>query len=157
MKLSRFPERVFRFPASLTHSGFPLRRWFPSKSLGTVRNTAGVLELRASIQASMLVRCDRCGTEYSVQSEQPVSLILAEDAEDADSDDVFPLDGDGVDVTELMETCFIMETETQHLCRPDCMGLCPECGKNLNNGPCGCKKQTDPRMAVLGQLLDSEK
>jgi len=81
---------------------------------------------------------------------------LAEDAEDADADDVFPLDGDGVDVTDLLETCFIIATETQHLCRPDCKGLCPVCGKNLNNGPCGCKKQTDPRMAVLGQLLDTE-
>jgi len=128
----------------------------PVTAEGTVRNTAGVLELCGGIMASMLVRCDRCGTEYSVRRNLPVSLILAEDAENADADDVFPLVGDGVNVTELLETCFIMETETQHLCRPDCKGLCPECGKNLNNGPCGCKKQTDPRMAVLGQLLDTE-
>ena len=38
----------------------------------------------------------------------------------------------------------------------DCKGLCSTCGKNLNLGPCGCRKQIDPRFAVLEQLLDKE-
>ena len=33
-------------------------------------------------------------------------------------------------------------------------GVCPECGKNLNEGPCSCRKKPDPRLAVLEQLLD---
>ena len=35
-------------------------------------------------------------------------------------------------------------------------GLCEHCGKNLNDGPCGCPKEIDPRMAVLEQLLDNK-
>ena len=34
--------------------------------------------------------------------------------------------------------------------------LCDRCGKNLNDGPCGCTAETDPRLAVLGQLLEQE-
>ncbi|MFR3289705.1 MAG: YceD family protein [Lachnospiraceae bacterium] len=36
----------------------------------------------------------------------------------------------------------------------DCRGVCPECGKDLNEGPCSCRKKADPRLAVLEQLLD---
>ena len=38
-------------------------------------------------------------------------------------------------------------------CRPDCRGLCPECGANLNAGPCGCRPIRDPRWGPLGDLL----
>ena len=40
----------------------------------------------------------------------------------------------------------------------DCKGLCPKCGKNLNQGDCGCVvKEVDPRLAVLQKFLDSKK
>ena len=40
------------------------------------------------------------------------------------------------------------------LCRPDCRGLCPHCGCDLNIEQCDCKdEQLDPRLAVLGDLL----
>ena len=34
--------------------------------------------------------------------------------------------------------------------------LCPRCGADLNLGPCGCKREKDPRLAVLEQLLDDK-
>ena len=34
--------------------------------------------------------------------------------------------------------------------------FCPRCGANLNDGPCGCKPEKDPRLAVLEQLLDDK-
>ena len=44
----------------------------------------------------------------------------------------------------------------KHLCSEDCKGLCPTCGKDLNEGPCGCGKEVDPRLAVLAKLLDKD-
>lgn len=42
------------------------------------------------------------------------------------------------------------------LCRPDCKGLCPVCGQNLNVSSCTCsRKPADPRLAILATLLDS--
>ncbi len=55
---------------------------------------------------------------------------------------------------DVLETCFILNMDQKFLCSEDCKGLCERCGRNLNDGPCGCGKQLDPRMAVLSQLLD---
>ena len=121
---------------------------------GQVKNTAGILTLTADVEADMTVRCDRCAREFQRKLTPHFEATLQADAEDADSEDVFPLEGDGIDVSDVAETLFILDLDNKFLCRDDCKGLCPDCGKNLNDGPCDCKKQMDPRMAVLGQLLD---
>ena len=43
---------------------------------------------------------------------------------------------------------------SKFLCDDDCKGLCPKCGANLNEGPCECKKDIDPRFEALLSLLD---
>lgn len=126
----------------------------PVTAQGTVKNTAGILELVCDVDADAAVRCDRCGTVFRRRMTPRFTAVLQADAEDVDSEDVFPLEGDGVDAADVAETCFILSMDQKFLCREDCRGLCPTCGKNLNDGPCGCKKQIDPRMAALGQLLD---
>ncbi len=126
----------------------------PVAASGSVKNTAGVLELNAVVEADMTVRCDRCTAEFEKHITLPVSAVLKADAEEDDYADLFPLEGDGVDVSDVLESCFILSMDQKLLCRDDCAGLCPTCGKNLNEGPCGCGKPTDPRMAVLGQLLN---
>jgi uncharacterized protein len=40
------------------------------------------------------------------------------------------------------------------LCRPDCAGLCPTCGADLNQTRCACAKSVDPRWAGLAVLRD---
>ena len=82
-------------------------------------------------------------------------MQIAADLSDEDNPEIFPLEGTWLDLSDLLETCFILSTETKFLCKEDCAGLCPICGKNLDDGPCGCKKEVDPRLAVLGQLLDN--
>lgn len=128
----------------------------PVRARGGVTNTAGLLELRAEVRGEMECVCDRCGAEFSRERVQEVDVPLAAEPEDEGEGDVFPLEGDGIDVNAVLETCFILETEGQILCRSDCKGLCPTCGKDLNDGPCGCTKPADPRLAVLGQLLDEQ-
>ena len=128
----------------------------PVTAQGTVRNTAGILELTAEVQADMTVRCARCGRPFRRRITPRYAATLQADAEDADSDSVFPLAGDGADVSDVLETCFILDTDQTFLCREDCRGLCPVCGKDLNDGPCGCKKEIDPRLAALGRLLEDD-
>jgi uncharacterized protein len=135
------------FPALIRFDG-------PVTAAGEVRNTAGILELTAVVEADMTVRCDRCTAEFPLKRSVPVTATLKADPEEDDYEDLFPLEGDGIDVSDVLETCFILDMDQKFLCREDCRGLCGTCGKNLNEGPCGCAKQTDPRMAVLSQLLD---
>jgi uncharacterized protein len=61
---------------------------------------------------------------------------------------------DGIlDVAPLVRQEVILATPIGVLCRPDCAGLCPTCGRNLNDGPCDCDHDAiDPRLAALKQL-----
>ena len=61
-----------------------------------------------------------------------------------------------VDVGDLARTQFILEMDTKTLCDPDCKGICPGCGVDLNQGSCTCKKEVDPRLAALAKLLDQD-
>ena len=126
----------------------------PVTAGGSVTNSAGLLKLAARVRADMECLCDRCGAAFDREKLLETDVILSADMEDEDEAVVFPLEGDGIDPAQVLETCFILETESKLLCRPDCRGLCSACGKNLNDGPCGCEEPKDPRFAVLGQLLD---
>ena len=120
---------------------------------GRVYNEAGVLRLEGVLTAEMTCICDRCGSEFdSVKETQLDATIVEEDSED--NPELFVLEGDEIDLSEILSTCFILDMETKFLCREDCKGLCSTCGKNLNLGPCECRKPIDPRFAVLEQLLD---
>ena len=120
---------------------------------GRVYNEAGVLRLEGELTAEMICICDRCGCEFESVKVTPLDAVIVEE-NTGDDPELFTLEGDGIDLSEVLETCFILDMETKFLCREDCKGLCPTCGKNLNLGPCGCRKQIDPRFAVLEQLLD---
>ena len=126
----------------------------PPEARGEVVNTAGLLNLRGELTAEMTCVCDRCGTAFDRKKVLALDVPLAADVSDEASPEVFAIEGDGIDVSEIAETCFILDMEQKVLCREDCKGLCPSCGKNLNLGPCACRKEIDPRFAVLEQLLD---
>ena len=66
------------------------------------------------------------------------------------------LEDDEVDLGDLARTAFILDMDTKFLCTPDCKGLCPGCGVNLNFEKCRCKKEVDPRLAKLAQLLEDK-
>lgn len=58
-----------------------------------------------------------------------------------------------LDLTEVIRQHIILNIPMKSLCRPDCPGLCPKCGHNLNLGPCGCEEEEiDPRWAALKAL-----
>jgi uncharacterized protein len=61
-----------------------------------------------------------------------------------------------VDLTEAVRQSVLLEMPMKPLCRPDCAGLCPRCGKNLNEGPCGHEDEpTDHRLSALADWLKS--
>ena len=113
----------------------------PPHAEGRVDNTAGVLTLTGTIHADMVCICDRCGKEFSLRKELPVEAKIAADESDEADPDVFPLEGDTLDVSDVLETLFILETEPKFLCREDCKGLCPVCGADRNVTECNCTIQ----------------
>jgi uncharacterized protein len=59
-----------------------------------------------------------------------------------------------LDLAEMLREQFYLALPMQPLCRPDCQGLCPECGIDRNLDTCQCKTEwVDPRLSVLKALV----
>ena len=123
---------------------------------GSIRNTAGVLVMTGTIRTNLHCVCDRCAAEYEQQVQYDVDVVLVSELSQEEDEDprVFELDGDNADLDEILTTVFVLSMDSKFLCREDCKGLCCQCGKNLNDGPCNCQKELDPRFAALKQLLE---
>ena len=120
---------------------------------GRVFNEAGILTLEGTLTADLTCICDRCGAEFDSVKETVLNVTIVEE-NTGDDPELYLLEGDEIDLDDLLSTCFVLDMETKFLCTEDCKGLCSGCGKNLNLGPCECRKPIDPRFAVLEQLLD---
>jgi uncharacterized protein len=67
--------------------------------------------------------------------------------------DVVFLPEDSLDEAELVREQFELQAPMHPLCAEDCKGLCPNCGKNWNKGPCHCQPTTDLVPSALNQAL----
>ena len=75
---------------------------------------------------------------------------------DKDFEDYIVIDDASLNLDEFVREEILLFLPNKILCKENCKGLCPKCGKNLNDGKCDCKKDVDPRMEVLLQLLNEE-
>ena len=128
----------------------------PVLASGVVRNTAGVLVMTGSLHTTIHGVCDRCASDFDADVEFPINVVLVTEQSNEENEDewVFPLEGDSADLEDIVRTVFVLNLDSKLLCKPDCKGLCCRCGKNLNDGPCSCQKELDPRFAALKQLLE---
>ena len=128
----------------------------PVLASGTVRNTAGVLVMKGKITTCIHGICDRCAAEFDRDMELPIDAVLVTELANEENEDewVFTLEGDSADLDDIVRTIFVLNMDSKLLCSDDCQGLCCRCGKNLNDGPCSCEKEIDPRLAALKQLLN---
>lgn len=128
----------------------------PVLARGTVRNTAGVLMMEGQVRTTIHGICDRCAGSFDREVTFPIDVVLVTELANEENEDewVFPLEGDSADLDDIVRTVFVLNLDSKLLCKEDCKGLCPKCGKNLNDGPCNCQKELDPRFAALKQLLE---
>jgi uncharacterized protein len=128
----------------------------PARAVGSIRNSAGVLKFSAEVDTALMCTCARCVKDFEFPVHLTIGTTLKESEKDEEDPDVFLLEGDFIDVDEIITTEFILNLDQRFLCSEDCKGLCEKCGANLNEGPCACKHDTDPRLAALGQLLGND-
>lgn len=122
---------------------------------GKVRNMAGAMLLNVRLSTVLSLICDRCAKPFEREKTVEYETLLALELENGESDDIVLLDKDGVlELDELMREVFLLEMDMKNLCSEDCKGLCSGCGADLNREPCRCKKEIDPRLAKLAQLLE---
>ena len=93
--------------------------------------------------------CDRClgPAHLDVNAEISCYYLHEEPEDDVEDESDFGLidDSDGtIDLSEAIQGGLAMEIPYVVTCTDDCKGLCPQCGANLNDGPCGCVIEHDP-------------
>ena len=151
-------KKAFQLQVDLSDLDFygakPITR--PVLAEGCVTNHAGALVLEGTARSELDLACDRCGKQFSREKVVPLDSLVAQELEDDENDEIFLLEGTELDLDEVVTTTFILAMDTKNLCSDDCKGLCAKCGVNLNQEPCRCKPEVDPRLAALAQLLDSE-
>ncbi|MEG2420873.1 MAG: DUF177 domain-containing protein [Oscillospiraceae bacterium] len=125
----------------------------PLEVSGVVRNMADALVLNAEAVTNLSLHCDRCAKPFRRVKQVSYETLLATELEDEEDSDIELLEGDELDAGGLMATAFILDMDTKNLCAPDCKGLCPGCGADLNEEPCRCQREVDPRLAKLAELL----
>jgi uncharacterized protein len=93
------------------------------------------LVVMGSLEADFSLECGRCVEFFSTTVCVPSFLRAYE----------IPEIGESVDVGPDLREDILLELDPYPLCSLECKGLCPQCGKNLNQGPCSCPPKEDPR------------
>ena len=116
---------------------------------GTMTNVGGVLEFEALAEGSFSVPCARCMKMTEQRFSVSVFETLAdESAEITDRDAIIPLPDTAVDLDAVIWPEVLLNLQTRYLCKPDCKGLCAQCGTDLNEASCDCREDDiDPRLA----------
>ena len=113
------------------------------------------IAVRGTVRTVGVYACSRCLTPVTVERNGILSETYG--SEEDLPEGVEPYMGEYIDLTEAVRDTLILSEPMQVLCRPDCKGLCPQCGADLNQGDCGCRTDSiDPRLAVLGNLLKTK-
>ncbi|MBK7896418.1 MAG: DUF177 domain-containing protein [Candidatus Promineifilaceae bacterium] len=125
-------------------------------SFSATRTSEGVY-LSGVLNSTLVAECVRCLDEAVVPVELKLDDLFYYPPHTAPEGE-YTIGEDGfIDLSPLVRELSVLETPIQPICRPDCHGLCLECGQNLNEADCGCDPNPiDPRLSALQQLLDAK-
>ncbi len=148
-------EARFRGPVAARLTLFPL---------------SDTIEVRGELEVGLVLTCARCLAEFErdlhcdlfcayaprpAERRQPTAGDL-----ELSTDDVGLIffEGRTIDTAEAVREEILAALPYRALCRPDCRGLCPRCGANLNLETCACAaERIDPRLADLARLTGQSK
>jgi uncharacterized protein len=134
----------------------------PVKGKLSFTRTDRSILVKGLVDSEVELTCSRCLNQFNC----PLKLNIEEEyfpTTDVNSGASLPASGDPdhftiderhvLDLTEALRQCALLAIPMKPLCREDCAGLCPTCGRNLNLGPCNCP----PPEAAPADIDDKEK
>lgn len=134
---------------------------------GTFQRLREEVFFRGKLSARLTLLCSRCLGRFSTPVEEELAVNFLPSSR-APSEEEVELSSEDLD-TSLYQGGLIelggavrdqlgLAVPMKPLCREDCKGLCPTCGAELNEGPCGCQEEAvDPRLQVLAKLKGRER
>jgi len=104
--------------------------------------------LEGSISGGLKLKCDRCTEIFHFDLKTEFRLFLMHHPTEGEEielgkDDmsVVFVSEDEIELDDIIKAEVYLAIPMKILCKEDCAGLCPKCGKNLNLEKCGCKKE----------------
>jgi len=165
----RFPIPLARLEAGLSQFEADLefevldaaseQEAFEVHAHATVDDGGQRVQVQGDVSGTAHAHCHRCLEPFDRKVKGRFDAILDRSGKELGNDVIaIKEDLDEYDLAPLVREAMIVEEPIQLHCREDCLGLCAQCGRNLNEGPCGCSKPEDPRWEALkdlGRKLDS--
>ena len=120
------------------------------------------IRLRGHLETGLDLQCARCLEPVKQDIERDFELLYRPLGADAGRDELSVTDaeaeigyyqGGGLLLEDVLREQVLLALPLKITCRPDCKGLCPQCGKNLNQERCSCHiEMEDPRWAALKEV-----
>lgn len=122
---------------------------------GTLRAVGEDVWLNGTASCALSALCGRCLAPVEKEISAELELPVLREASETETEHIL-CEGDKIDLQSPAEETLLMAFPFRLLCKEDCKGLCPKCGKDLNEGPCSCKREIDPRLAGLANYFENE-
>lgn len=158
-RLKRFPGGSTRFdlqvdmPPIKIH-GESIKFSGPVKVNVVINNTGKNLAVNGKVYGMLKLTCSRCLELFDYSFEVPIEETYTMDSEE-NAGEAVPFTGDFLDIAPEVLKSIIMYLPMKALCREECLGLCPRCGRSLNEGNCDCgDEDIDPRLSVLRDFFE---
>jgi uncharacterized protein len=125
---------------------------------GTVRviRVQGGLLVQGTVESQLRLECVRCLELFVLPLSSELEETYRLSAAGSRPGESYVVGDDGwLDLTPVLREQAWVDIPMKPLCRPDCKGLCPQCGANLNHESCECDDtEVDPRLAILRDLIN---
>ncbi len=159
-------NQTLEIPA-LEQEGQVLSRLSPVVWRGEIRRVVSDFLLHAHLSYEQTSTCSRCLGPAVSSVEETLELLIKIEEEAVEKEDdeeveieltqddmgLLSLTSAEFDVEPLLIEQLQLNIPMRPLCRPDCRGLCPQCGTDLNQAACECgRREVDPRWAGLAAL-----
>jgi uncharacterized protein len=136
------PGENFSFAVSedfepMNAGGEPIRFVKQVTVSGTYMFTGEIFFLRGIISAEYAAFCCRCLKEVQASMSIPFSEEFARNI-DEDHPDRYLYSGERLELSPMAGDLIALNTPMRHLCKEDCLGLCPVCGADRNIADCRC-------------------
>ncbi len=145
-------SRDFNFDYTDIHLGDDLS---VREFIGTARfdRTQQGLLLQGEFSAEADLECVRCLEAFSQSLKWSFTDLYAFDKRSISESNLLVPENSQIDLEPLLREYALLEIPISPVCKPDCKGLCPVCGENLNKADCGHRPESTSPFAALKDLL----
>ncbi|HEX3876139.1 MAG TPA: DUF177 domain-containing protein [Bryobacteraceae bacterium] len=170
LNIKEIEQRKVRFdqsfePGRIDFTGENLKQQTPLHVTGSAEllpHTDGEVRLQGKYSVEMGAACDRClaDARFPIDATfdlfyRPVSYIARDEEVEIDEGEAELgfYEKDGIELEDVMREQVLLALPMQRVCTESCKGICPECGKNRNDGECVCAPAGgDTRWTTLREL-----